>query len=68
MSLVKSTRAAREYIIVGLAYTTIPQSYIAGRIKTLLLRRKNDCFGDKFGMLRQPLRLAAVATAIEKAQ
>ena len=31
-----------------------------GRIKTLLLRRKNDCFSAKFGVLRQPLRLAAM--------
>ena len=37
----------------------------SGRIKTLLLRRKNDCFGAKFGALRQPLRPAAAAPAID---
>ena len=29
------------------------------------MRRQNDCFGDKFGVLRQPLRLAAAAAAID---
>ena len=38
----------------------------SGRIKTLLLRRKNDWYGTCFGMPRQPLRLAAVAAAIDE--
>ena len=40
---------------------------LPGRIKTLLLRRKNDYFGDKFSVLRQPLWPAVAAAAIEKA-
>ena len=37
-----------------------------GRIKTLLLRRKNDWYGACFGMLLQPLRPAAAAAAIDE--
>ena len=36
------------------------------QVLTLLLRRKNDCFGAKFGVLRQPLRPAAAAAAIDE--
>ena len=44
-----------------------PSGIGAGHIKTLLLRRKHDYFGDKFGVLQQPLRPGAAAAAIEKA-
>ena len=40
---------------------TGPQKVVS--IKTILLRRKNDCFGDAFGVLRQ----SAAAAAIEHA-
>ena len=36
-----------------------------GRKKTLLLGRKNDWYGACFGMLRQPLRPATAAAAID---
>ena len=42
-------------------------SYFWYGIKTLLWRRKNNCFGDAFGVLRQPLRPSAAAAAIENA-
>ena len=36
--------------------------------KDPLLRRKNDCFGDAFGVLGQPLRPSAAAAAIIEEQ
>ena len=36
-------------------------------IKTPLLRCKNDCYSDAFGMLRQPLQPSAAAAAIKNA-
>ena len=39
-----------------------------GVYKDTSVAAQNDCFGDQFGVLRQPLRLAAAAAAIEKAQ
>ena len=37
-----------------------------GRIKTLLLRRKNDWYGTCFGMLQQPLWPATAVAAIDE--
>ena len=39
-----------------------------GSYKDASVAAQNDCFGAQFGVLRQPLRLAAAAAAIEKAQ
>ena len=38
---------------------------LTGRIEALLLRRKNDYFGDAFGHASTAFRQAAAATAIE---
>ena len=40
-------------------------SNLTGRIKTLLLQRINNWYGACFGMLRQPLRPATAAAAID---
>ena len=56
------------FIAVIFDYRTSEYWEHPGRIKTLLLRRKNDCFGAKFCLFRQPLRPAAAAAAIEEPQ
>ena len=43
-------------------------SFFSGSVKALVLRRDSDWYGACFGMLRQPIRPAAAAAAIEKAQ
>ena len=41
-------------------------AFLGGSYKSASIAATNDYFGDKFGMLRQPIRLAAAAAAIEK--
>ena len=46
----------------------VPKVRFFGLYKDASVAAQNDCFGAQFGVLRQPLWLAAAAAAIEKAQ